>query len=148
MLTFSSVQSLSHVWLCDPMNCLMPGLPVHHQLTLSPFKFLFLSLYHPPLWVLCAFIPLSLNVIPFTEQMVRSKVLNQELVSDLWITTTGCFCKSSFVGTAVLICWLVFSAAFHATVADFNSFDRNVWLRKLKIFTIRLFIEKAWQPLC
>ena len=29
---FSSVQSLSRVWLCNPMNCSMPGLPVHHQL--------------------------------------------------------------------------------------------------------------------
>ena len=27
-----SVQSLSRVQLCDPMNCSMPGLPVHHQL--------------------------------------------------------------------------------------------------------------------
>ena len=27
---FSSVQSLSQVQLCDPMNCSMPGLPVHH----------------------------------------------------------------------------------------------------------------------
>ena len=27
-----SVQSLSHVWLCDPMDCSTPGLPVHHQL--------------------------------------------------------------------------------------------------------------------
>ena len=27
-----SVQSLSHVWLCDPMDCSMPGLPVHQQL--------------------------------------------------------------------------------------------------------------------
>jgi len=29
---FSSVQSLSYVRLCDPMNCSMPGLPVYHQL--------------------------------------------------------------------------------------------------------------------
>ena len=29
---FSSVQSLSHVWLCNPMNRSTPGLPVHHQL--------------------------------------------------------------------------------------------------------------------
>ena len=29
---FSTVQSLSHVRLCDPMNRSMPGLPVHHQL--------------------------------------------------------------------------------------------------------------------
>ena len=31
-MCFSSVQSLSHVRLCDPMNCSTPGLPVHHQL--------------------------------------------------------------------------------------------------------------------
>ena len=29
---FSSVQSLSHVWLCDPMDCSTPGFPVHRQL--------------------------------------------------------------------------------------------------------------------
>ena len=29
---FSSVLSLSHVWLCDPMDCSTPGFPVHHQL--------------------------------------------------------------------------------------------------------------------
>ena len=29
---FSSVQPLSRVQLCDPMNCSTPGLPVHHQL--------------------------------------------------------------------------------------------------------------------
>ena len=29
---FSSVQSLSRVLLCNPMNFSMPGLPVHHQL--------------------------------------------------------------------------------------------------------------------
>ena len=32
VLQFSSVQLFSHVWLCDPMDCSMPGLPVHHQL--------------------------------------------------------------------------------------------------------------------
>ena len=32
-IQFSSVQSLSRVWLFwDPMNCSTPGLPVHHQL--------------------------------------------------------------------------------------------------------------------
>ena len=29
---FSSIQSLSRVWLCDPINCSMPDLPVHHHL--------------------------------------------------------------------------------------------------------------------
>ena len=28
----SSVQLLSHVQLCDPMDCSTPGLRVHHQL--------------------------------------------------------------------------------------------------------------------
>ena len=32
LVQFSSVQSLSRVRLCDPMNCSTPGLPVHHQL--------------------------------------------------------------------------------------------------------------------
>ena len=32
---FSSVQLLSHVRLCDPMNCSTPGLPVQHQLSES-----------------------------------------------------------------------------------------------------------------
>ena len=32
MVQFSSVQSLSGVRLCDPMNLSTPGLPVHHQL--------------------------------------------------------------------------------------------------------------------
>ena len=32
IFTLSSVQSLSHVRLCDPTNRSTPGLPVHHQL--------------------------------------------------------------------------------------------------------------------
>ena len=32
LFQFSSVQSLSCVWPCDPMNRSTPGLPVHHQL--------------------------------------------------------------------------------------------------------------------
>ena len=31
MWEFNSVQLLSYVRLCDPMNCSTPGLPVHHQ---------------------------------------------------------------------------------------------------------------------
>ena len=30
--SFSSVQTVSHVWLCNAMNRSTPGLPVHHQL--------------------------------------------------------------------------------------------------------------------
>ena len=32
ILSVSSVQSLSLIQLCNPMNCRTPGLPVHHQL--------------------------------------------------------------------------------------------------------------------
>ena len=32
LFIISSVQSLSCVWLCDSMDCRMPGLSVHHQL--------------------------------------------------------------------------------------------------------------------
>ena len=32
-IQFSSVQSLSRVWLCHAMDCSMPSLPVHHQLS-------------------------------------------------------------------------------------------------------------------
>ena len=32
VITNTSVQLLSHVRLCDPMDCSTPGLPVHHQL--------------------------------------------------------------------------------------------------------------------
>ena len=31
IICFSSVQLFSCVRLCDPMNCSMPGLPVHHH---------------------------------------------------------------------------------------------------------------------
>ena len=32
MVKFSSIQSLSCVWLCNSMDCRKPSLPVHHQL--------------------------------------------------------------------------------------------------------------------
>ena len=31
-IQFSSIQLLSLVWLCDPMDCSTPGIPVHHHL--------------------------------------------------------------------------------------------------------------------
>ena len=32
-IQFSSIHPLSHVQLCDPIDCSMPGLPVHHQVS-------------------------------------------------------------------------------------------------------------------
>ena len=46
-LQFSSVQSLSCVQFCDPMDCSKPGIPVHHQL--PEFLFFCLLLASPGL---------------------------------------------------------------------------------------------------
>ena len=43
LLFISSVQSLSHVRLCDPMDCSMPGLPVHNILSLTVLLFFIFS---------------------------------------------------------------------------------------------------------
>ena len=56
---FSSAQSLSRVWLCDPMNRSTPGLPVHHRLpeftqTQRPLS----QWYHPAI---------SSSVVPFSS---------------------------------------------------------------------------------
>ena len=55
---FSSVQSLSCPTLCDPMDCITPGLPVHHQLS----EFTQTHVY----WVSDAIQP-SHPVIPFSS---------------------------------------------------------------------------------
>ena len=55
ILNFSSVQSLSHVWLCNPMNRSMPGLPVHHQLRVHSDS---CSSSHPAI---------SSSVVPFSS---------------------------------------------------------------------------------
>ena len=47
MLQFSSVAQ-SCPTLCNPMNCSMPGLPVHHQLPeLFSFKIIVIKSAHP-----------------------------------------------------------------------------------------------------
>ena len=58
---FSSVQSLSRVWLCDTMDCSTPGLPVHHQLP----EFTQTHIH----WVGDAIQPISSFVIPFSSHL-------------------------------------------------------------------------------
>ena len=53
----SSVQSLSHV-LCDPMDCSMPGSPVHHQLPELAQTHPLSQWCHPAI---------SSSVVPFTS---------------------------------------------------------------------------------
>ena len=38
VLQFISFQSLSYLTLCKPMNCIMPGFPVHHHLHSCPLS--------------------------------------------------------------------------------------------------------------
>ena len=56
---FSPVQSLSRVWLFDPMNRSTPGLPVYHQLP----EFIQTPI-HP---VSDAIQPISSSVVPFSS---------------------------------------------------------------------------------
>ena len=52
----SSVQSLSYVWLCNPMDCSTPGFPVHYQLLSNSCPLS--RWYHPTI---------SSSVIPFSS---------------------------------------------------------------------------------
>ena len=60
---FSSVQSLSHVWLCDPMDCSTPGFPVLHYLP----EFAQTSVH----WV-DDIINISFSVTPFSSPLQSS----------------------------------------------------------------------------
>ena len=56
---FSTFQLLSHVWLCDPMDCSTPGFLVHHQLPEACSNSCPLNQwYHPTI---------SPSVIPFSS---------------------------------------------------------------------------------
>ena len=59
-----SVQSLSHVRLCDPMDCSTPGLPVHYQL-LELLKLMSIELVMPSSHlILCCPLLLLPSVFP------------------------------------------------------------------------------------
>ena len=72
---FSSVQSLSCPTLCDPMDCITPGLPVHHQLS----EFTQTHVY----WVSDAIQP-SHPVIPFSSCLQSFPASGSFLMSQLF----------------------------------------------------------------
>ena len=49
-LFFSSVQSLSHVWLCDPMDCSTPGSTVPGILQARPLEWIAISFSNAWKW--------------------------------------------------------------------------------------------------
>ena len=71
---FSSVQSLSCVWLCKPMDCSTPGFPVHHQLLeLTPKLMSIESVMPSNHLILCR--PLPPSVFPTIRVFSKESVL-------------------------------------------------------------------------
>ena len=78
--TISSVQLLSHVWLCDPMDCSTPGLPIHHQLPESLLKLMSIESVMPSNYlILCR--PLLLPPSIFSSIRVFS---NESVLHIRW----------------------------------------------------------------
>ena len=73
-----------HVWLlffakscptlCDPMNCSIPGLPVHHQLPVYPNPCPLSQWCHPTI---------SSSVVPFSSWEICMQVKKQQLELDM-----------------------------------------------------------------
>ena len=72
---FSSVQSLSSVWLCDPMDCSMPGFPVYHQLP-ELVQLMFIELVMPSNHlILCLPLLLPPSIFPSIRVFSSESVL-------------------------------------------------------------------------
>ena len=70
-----SVQSLSHVRLCDPMGCSTPGLPMHHQLQ-EFIKLMSIELVMPSIHlILCCPLLLSPSIFPSIRVFSNEAVL-------------------------------------------------------------------------
>ena len=73
------VQSISCVWLCDPMDCTMPGFPVHHPLLEPAQNSVPLSRWcHPTI---------SSSVVPFSSCLQSFPASGSSLMS--WLFASG-----------------------------------------------------------
>ena len=70
---FSSVQLLSHVWLCDPMDCSTTGFPVHQQLQELTHSMSIESMMPSNHLILCR--PLLLQSFPASGSFQMSQFL-------------------------------------------------------------------------
>ena len=76
MSIIGSVQSLSHVRLCDPMDCSTPGLPVHYQL-LELLKLMSIELVMPSNHIiLCHPVLLPPSIFPSIRVFSNESVLH------------------------------------------------------------------------
>ena len=71
-----SVQALSRVWLCDPMDCSTPGFPVHHQAPMSSLKLMSTELVMPSNYlILCRPLLLMPSIFPSIRVFSNESVL-------------------------------------------------------------------------
>ena len=71
----SSVQLLSRVWLCDPMDCSTPGLPVHYQLLAYTQTHVHCQWCHPTI---------SSTATPFSSRLQSFPALGSFQMSQLF----------------------------------------------------------------
>ena len=72
---FSTVQWLSRVWLCDPMDCSMPGLPVHRN-PRSLLKLMSIESVMPSIHlILCRLLLLLPPILPSIRLFPNESVL-------------------------------------------------------------------------
>ena len=72
---FSSVQSLSCVQLCNPMDCRMAGIPVHHQLLEFTQTHVIESMMPSNHLILCCPLLLPPSIIPSIRVFSKESVL-------------------------------------------------------------------------
>ena len=75
MVKFSSIQSLSCVWLCNSMDCRKPSLPVHHQLR-SLLRLMSIKSVMPSNHLIfCCPLPLPISIFPRIRVFSNESVL-------------------------------------------------------------------------
>ena len=76
-IQFSSAQSLSHVLLCDPMDCSTPGFPISPTPRACSNSYSLSQWYHPTI---------SCSVVPFSSCLQSSPASGPSLISQLFVS--------------------------------------------------------------
>ena len=134
-----SVQLLSHIRLCDPMNCSTPGLPVHHQL----LEFTQTHVH----WVGDAIQPSH----PLSSPSPPTLNLSQHQGLFKWVSSEYCIIKEKLY-------WKITYLKMHSIVMSFNLFFfppvslRCSWhtvLHQFKVYSIVIWLTYvSWNDYC
>ena len=96
---FTSVQSLSHIWLCDPMDCSTPGIPVQQLPELTQTHVYQVSDAIQPSHPLSSPSPLIFNLsqhqglfqcVSSSHQVAKGLELQLQHQSFQWISRSDC----------------------------------------------------------